>query len=297
MCVSRTMKKFNFAITLLFLLLFIQVNHTQASQGHMYEESITAYSRVNGETYRWEMTREFLIKDYKFSNGIVDNQSQRIATINLLADTQRGQLQTIVQPTYGANFDAQGTFNGNGDLLELDFSILYFRDTTLNFTSINNPLGAKTRNALAKVNALQYDITATTQFYSANIQYYEYQNLTKDLTRLRVNTEISTKNYNDGRIERSAIHMVKRLPDASIIFEYDHTIQEKSIFQRYWNYLDQPYLWVPIRLLAVFLLVFSYIKLHKFVVKRGITIVQTYGKEIKLVEPEDASGNEEVTNE
>lgn len=291
------MKKSIFAITLLFLLLFIQVNHTQASQGYMYEEKISSYSRVNGETYRWEMTREFLIKDYKFSNGIVDNQSQRIATINLLADTQRGQLETIAQPTYGANFEVQGTFNANGDLLEFDFSILYFRDTTLNFTSISNPLGAKTRNIFAKVNALQYDITATTQFYSANVQYYEYQNLTKDLTRLRVNTEISTKNYNDGRIERSAVHMVKRMPDASIIFEYDHTIQEKSIIQRYWNYLDQPYLWVPLRLLAIFLLVLIYIKLHKIVVKRGITIVQTYGKEIKLVdkEPENSSENEETT--
>ncbi|MHA2253152.1 MAG: hypothetical protein ACXAD7_22510, partial [Candidatus Kariarchaeaceae archaeon] len=101
------------------------------------------------------------------------------------------------------------------------------------------------------------------KFVTVNLEYYEYQTINSKIKRLRVNTELSANNENDGRVIKSAIHINKR-DGKTVIFDYNWNIQEVSKVYRYYNLLDQPFLQVPYQLGAVLLIIFLYNRILRY---------------------------------
>lgn len=269
-----------------FFFSLITVQPTIAADGHLYEETINSITRVDGEYFRWTETREFLIIDYH----PITTDDTRQMEIRLQDSTQNGRIETITQPLKIANFELTPVLNPDESPLAYLWDIFLFRDVD-NPSLTTSPLDDVIRSAFSKSEQRVFDLDSTNLFFSVNLQHFEKDNTT-DSKRIMVNTELSTKNFKDGRIEKSAVHLKKVDDDGNTIFEYSFEIQEKSTVQRYLNYLDQPSLYVPLQIASVLLLVYIYVRAHKYWNNNEIMIIKAKGKKvtIELIDnPDDES--------
>ncbi|MCE7735186.1 MAG: hypothetical protein GPJ54_09935 [Candidatus Heimdallarchaeota archaeon] len=280
-----------FFIILAFGLLTVQP--TIAAEGNLYEETITAITRIDGEFFRWTETREFLIINY---NQITTNSSKEME-IQLQEKSQNGRIATITQPLKITNFELTTVENIDGTPKAYLWDIYLFRDVE-NPNLALSPLDSVIRTAYAESEQRVFDLDSTKLFFSVNLQHFE-QDESGDVERYQVNTELSTKNYEDGRIEKAAVHIKKVDSDDNTVFEYSLEIQEKSIIQRYLNYLDQPSFFVPLIIGAVLLAVYLYIRIHKYWVENEIKIIRGKGKKItvELIDPPVESPETDDTSE
>lgn len=249
---------------------------TIAADGNLYEETITSITRVDGEYFRWTETREFLIVDY---NLITTNDSKKME-IRLQDKSQNGRIETITQPLKITNFELTADLNIDGTPRAYLWDVYLFRDVE-NPNLALSPLDSGIRVAYAEAEQRVFDLESTELFFSVNLQHFE-QDVSGDVERYRVNTELSTKNYEDGRIEKVSIHLKKVDSDDNTVFEYSLEIQEKSTIQRYLNYLDQPSLFVPLQIGAVLFAVYLYIRIHRYWVENEIKIIKGKGKKISI---------------
>jgi len=249
---------------------------TFAAKGYLYEETITTITRVDGEYFRWTETREFLIVEY---NPITINNT-KLMEIQLQDKSQTGRIETITQPLKIANFELTPFYNLDTSPFTYLWEVYLFRDVD-NPNLETSPLDNTIRTAYAKSEQRVFDLDSTKLFFSVNLQHFE-QDESGDVEIYKVNTELSTKNYKDGRVEKSAIHMKKIDSDENLVFEFNLEIQEKSDVQRYLNYLDQPSWIVPLQIVVVFILVYAYIRLHRYWVANEITIIRGKGKRITI---------------
>lgn len=288
------MKSQSIIFFIIFTLGLLTVQPTVAADGNLYEETITSITRVDGEYFRWTESREFLIVDY---NPITTNDSKEMA-IKLQDKSQNGRIETIFQPLKITNFELTKVLNIDGTPRAYLWDIYLFRDIE-NPNLALSPLDSVIRTAYAESEQRVFDLESTELFFSVNLQHFE-QDESGDVERYQVNTELSTKNYEDGRIEKAAIHIKKVDSDDNTVFEYSLEIQEKSIIQRYLNYLDQPSFFVPLQIGAVLLAVYAYIRAHRYWVENEIKIIRGKGKKItiELIDPpienldsEDSSEN------
>lgn len=278
------MKILPIIILSLLLASFMLFQSVNVADGHLYEERISAFHRYQGETFRWETTREFLIVDYSILTTNISTSME----IELLHNTQRGQIETIIQPLKTSNFELTKILNDDGTPLEYSWEIYLFRDSDpINVISFK--LDNSIRSAFINKDQRTFDIKSTTEFFSVNLQHVEYQFIDGKSEQYQVNTELSTKNYKDGRIEKSAVHLRKVNDKDEVVFEYDLEIQEKSIVQRYINALDQPAWKVPFQLGGILLLVYVYIQLHKYWIENDFRIIRGKGKIITIEIEEEAN--------
>ncbi|MCH8906795.1 MAG: hypothetical protein IH840_06875 [Candidatus Heimdallarchaeota archaeon] len=283
--------RFRKLLCILFFVSLLLVIPTSADRGHLYTESIDAYSRIEGETLRWTSKREFLIRDYNFYNVSISPDYDKNVDVEVLHDTNHGQYEILTQPAKKANFNLIATFRDDGRVLDFAWDMYYFRDT--NHPTLETlPLDTEIRDNFRIPGNRKYDLDSTNLFFSINLQYNEYLDIEGDVVEVKVNTELGTKNYADGRIERSSIHIVKRLADSTVIFEYNWVYQEVSSVLRYFNFIDQPFLEVPAIFAAVALIIYVYIKFNRFISKYGIKIVKT-----KTGDGSDQSSLEETAKE
>ncbi len=249
------------------------INEVNADNGILYKETIKSNSRISGETLRWETNREFLLENYEFEELNVSGEIIKVAKINLLSNTQNGQYEEIIQPLKAANFELLALLHSDGTVSEFRWEMFLFRD--INDPAISyDPFDNDIRSNFTKfAGHKRFDLDSNLNFLSVNLEYFEYHSIDGKLKRLRVNTELSTNNADDGRILKSAIHIVKRDGD-EILSVYDWNIQEVNTFYRYFNYLDQPYLLVPYQIGAVLLIIFVYLIIHSYWKKNNFRIVR-----------------------
>jgi hypothetical protein len=250
-------------ISLLLLIFIIQfIIPVNASDGIIYKETIDSYARINGETLRWESSREFVLRDYKFSETVIDNETVSFVEMEILYDTQRGQIETVIEPMKPANFELLARFLPNGSVLEYTWDMFLFRDND-HPSVIGDPFDDNVRSNFTIAGHRRFDRVSSSKFLSVNLEYFEFQTINYVVKKLRVNTELSANNVDNGRTKKTSIHMIKRDGD-TILFEYNWNIQEVSILYRYLNLLDQPYLLVPYQIGAVFLLIFVYERFRRY---------------------------------
>lgn len=275
------MKILPIIILLLIVASLFLIQSETGADGYLYEERTNSFIRISGETFRWSSSREFLIVDYT----ILTTNETKTVEIDLLDNSQRGQVETITQPLKTTNFEFTKLLNEDGSPLEYSWDIYLFRDTDPDLVR-SNSFDTSIRTAFNGNKQRVFDIKSTTEFFSVNLQHYENQSINGKWEEFQVNTEISTKNYKNGRIEKSAVHLRKVNDKAEVVFEFDFEIQEKSKLQRYLNYFDQPALKVPFQIGIVLLLVYLYIRSHKYWVENDIRIIKGKGK-IITIEYED----------
>ncbi len=141
---------------------------TIATDGNLYEETITGITRVDGETYRWTETREFLIVDY---NPITTNGSRKME-IQLQDKSQNGRIETIIQPLKIANFELTADLNIDGTPRVYLWDIYLFRDVE-NPNLALSPLDTAIRVAYADAEQRVFDLDSTELFFSVNLQHFE----------------------------------------------------------------------------------------------------------------------------
>jgi len=203
--------------------------------------------------------------------------------MEIVVDNQNGQYEMVIEPLLGMNFELEILLLHNGDVSEFRWEMFLFRSKDLyqGFT-----------NAFFAYDNRHFDLENEEDFFTVNLEYTEYHNSSGNIRALSVNTELSSKNNGDGRTTRTAIHMIKRVKN-EIIFEYNWIINQVSSLSRYLNFLDQPYLWVPLQLASVFLLIFIYLRVRKFWVNNDIRIIRGKNKIITI----EQIDNEETDNE
>ncbi|MHA2276894.1 MAG: hypothetical protein ACXAC2_14070 [Candidatus Kariarchaeaceae archaeon] len=281
------MKSSSLLFLILFSSVFLAVQPVKATDGYLYEETISGITRVDNEYFRWTEEREFLIIDYTPQSI---NGSKEIL-ITLQDSSQRGRIETIVQPYLEVNFELTQILNSDNSPLEYNWDMYLFRNTS---KGDNYFLSSAIRSGFAKSEQRLFDLDTENLFFSVNLQHYEFEGGLNS-KRYQVNTELSTKNHADGRIEKTAIHLKKVDNDDNTVFEYSWEIQEKSTFQRYLNYLDQPSLVVPLQIALALLIVYIYIRVHKYWTENEIKIIKGKGKVI-TIETTDIPEDTELTD-
>ncbi|MHA2253151.1 MAG: hypothetical protein ACXAD7_22505, partial [Candidatus Kariarchaeaceae archaeon] len=127
--------RYHLLIFSLLMLNFVSVIPVEGVSGIVYKETLETSARIDGETFTWEMSREFVLKDYTFID-LVDNGTLTPAVkMEILYDTQRGQIETIIEPLKAANFELTPTFLDNGSVLDYTWDMFLFRD--VNHPSVN----------------------------------------------------------------------------------------------------------------------------------------------------------------
>ena len=139
----------------------------------------------------------------------------------------------------------------------------------------NDPFIPVDTTILTKGDNIRFDLENTKTVFSVSLQYYEYHSIDNKLERIKVNTELNSDIYKDGRLKRSAVHIIKQDSAEKIIFDYNHSVKEVDKIYRLFNYFDQPFLWVPLLISIPFLLIFTYIKITGYIRYYGIKIVKT----------------------
>lgn len=261
------MKRELILLILLCNFLFVPIHASETNI--MYKEKINSYSIYDGEAYRWENTREFLFAGF---NTGTNNDSEPIANIDVMDDSTASVIHTIVEPYLPMNFRSNPTYNSTGSLLFIEWDIYITRDGVSGNAGFD-PFTSEDISFFTNNGHRRYDLISNTTFFSVNLQYYEYQNISEGITeKIKVNAELSTNNLENGRIVRTALHIIKRRSNSDIIFDYSHSIQEVSKIADFFNIIDQPRLAVLYKLSIVFILIFIYIRIVKYIQKHEIKI-------------------------
>jgi len=241
----------------------VSIVPVEGVSGIVYKETLETYSRIDGETFRTEKSREFILDDYSFIELNDNGTITPAVEMEILYDTQRGQVESIIEPLKAANFELTPTFLENGSVSDYSWDMFLFRD--VNHPSVNgDPFDDEIRTNFTRIDGhRRFDLVSDEKFVSVNLEYYEYQMINSKMKRLRVNTELSSNNELDGRVIKSAIHIIKR-DGKTVIFDYNWNIQEVSTVYRYYNLLDQPFLLVPYQLGAVVFIIFLYSRILRY---------------------------------
>ena len=115
-----------------------------------------------------------------------------------------------------------------------------------------------------------FDLVVSSSEFTVALEYFEFQLIGDRIEKLKVNTELSTDNYDSGLVFRTNIHIIKRDSQNDIIYDYSQSIQESNLLSRSINLLDIPILWVPFQFFMIIGLVYLYIKINDFLKKLKI---------------------------
>ncbi len=277
------MKKL-FLFSLLIVSLMILPPVTAERDNIMYIETIDSYSRVDGRTYKWNMEREFTISDYSV---YLDNNTEKMANIVMMDDSEYGLPHNVSQPYKAFNFNPTARYLDNGSIEAIEWEMFFVRDFEAGGKGSDPFDKDSVKLFTGNADHRRYDVKSNTTFFTANLQYLERLNIDTDdeLEILKVNTEVSTNNREDGYIIRSAIHIIKRDANQDIVFEYSRSIQMVDKLSEFINIFDQPALYVPFKLGIILAFVFAYIKASKLYKKYDISIKKKSDEE-KIKEDE-----------
>ena len=81
------------------------------------------------------------------------------------------------------------------------------------------------------------------------------------------------------------------MPDGEILFDYNYSFNEVDDINNLLNLIDQPILWVPAKLGAVFLAVYMYIRVMRWYRESDYEFVKIT-KELELGENENGEKSE-----
>ncbi len=263
---------------LLFSLILISIVPTSAGNNQiMYKEEISSFTRTDGATYRWESSREFVFMNYTKTPIVWRGKNTTGVNLYMLDKSNYGQPENVIQPFLPLNFAMNASFLDNGSLSDIEWQMFMMRDITdVKATKNLDPFDYSDIYILTRGNNRRYDLRNSEDYFSVNLEYFELvRNTAGNLMKLRVNTDLSTNNDENGLIIRSAIHIIKRDSKSRVVYEYNLMISRVSDMYRLFNYLDQPFMIVPYKLTAIFLVVYIYMKVSKYIMDNRIRIVKT----------------------
>jgi len=265
------MRKLPLIVFLVLIIAMSSVSQSTAAVNHLYREKIDAYSRLDGETLRWNLKREFAIDNYDLVPR-TNNSTPLYMRYDINNESTNGLYHTETQKLDKTNFFANYEFRTDGRLKVIDWKVKLFR---LN-SSCCEPFPIDLRDVLtdSTYNNQRYDLILEADHFSIALEYYEFHVIDGNVQKVRVNTELVTDNYNDGRVYRTALNIVKRDSNGDILFKYKHDIKEVTKLGRTINLLDQPLLWVPLDLAAVFLVIYIYIRIVRYWKENNYRIIK-----------------------
>lgn len=255
-----------FFVTFIFLLI---IPISGEEQRILYVEQIDAYANIDGEIYRWDSEREFAYYGHSLEK---DENGTTMAKLRMEDDGNYGQVKELVVDYKAANFDLQAEYLPNGSLSEITWEIIMIRDFK-DGSDGGEPFDKFMYDTVFKNGGRRYDIKSNATYFSVNLLYSEYINVTgSGLKEVKTSTELGTNNEADGTIIRSTIHIIKRDENSKILYDFNKSVQMVSTIRSVFNIFDQPFLWVPIRYLFVFLLIILYRRMNNYLKTHKITI-------------------------
>jgi hypothetical protein len=235
---------------------------------HLYIEEITGYHRFNGETMRIDQKREFAIQDY-FLYNVSDDY---FANVTMIDDSQNGVVHLVQEEVRKINFIPTASFWPNGSLFNVDWEFNIFRIPK----PFSNPFEADISPLFfdSRLGHRRFDQFVESNYFSLALEHFEFHMIEGEMVKLRVNTEFATDNHEDGRSYKTALHIIKRTPDGTILYDYNYSSKEANRIYDFFNLFDQPFFWVPVRLGAVFALVYLYMRVVRWYESGAIKIVR-----------------------
>ena len=259
-------------LTLNFIFIFLILTFTSptySAVNNLYEEEISGYYEVSNEILRFDTKREFTISQYDTYNLELSGQNIPYVNISLIDDTTKGNLENIIQQIKYTNFIPTVNYNLDGSINSIEWDMNLFR---LNKSSQANPFDPPVGNIFnnGSLNHRMFDLVVSSSEFTVALEYFEFQLIGDRIEKLKVNTELSTDNYDSGLVFRTNIHIIKRDSQNDIIYDYSQSIQESNLLSRSINLLDIPFLWVPFQFFMIIGLVYLYIKINDFLKKLKI---------------------------
>ena len=240
-----------------------------------YNETFNGYSRINGQNYRWDSEREFLLVSYDQTKINVSGDLERALDLVILDDSTTGQPEHVVQIFKPLNFVMEIIFLENGSFAEIKWDMQIYRDIKDASIPAGDPFTYVETLVLTLPGHRRFDLRNTEEFFSVNLEYDELlENVDGDIVKYKVNADLSTNNDETGRATRTSIHIIKRDLSQNIVFEYSRKIQEVTIVHEIANYLDQTFIIIPLQALSMFAFVFAYIKIHRYIKENNIKIIK-----------------------
>lgn len=240
-----------------------------------YKETFEGYSRIDGQNYRFDSEREFLLVSYETTRINVSGDLERALDLTILDDSTTGQPEHVVQIFKPVNFVMETIFLDNGSLAEIKWDIQMYRDIQDGSIPAGDPFTYIETLILTLPGHKRFDLRNTVDYFSVNLEYYELiQNAAGELVKLKVNADLSTNNDDTGRATRTSLHLIKRDLSKNIVFEYSRKIQEVTVVHEISNYLDQTFIRIPLQVISMFAFVYVYIRAHKYIKQNNIKIIK-----------------------
>jgi hypothetical protein len=262
-----------FLIVIITLTIPIQAEQNEVNV--FYKETFEGFSRINGQNYRWDSEREFLLVSWEPIHINISGSLVKALDLVMLDDTTTGQPEHVIQEFSPLNFVMNTKFLENGTFAEITWDILMYRNLQDSSVPSGDPFTYEENLILTLPNHKRFDLRNTMQFFSVNLEYYEIiENVDGDLVKLKVNTDLATNNDETGRATRTSIHIIKRDLSQNVVFEYSRMIQEVTTVHVVTNYLDQTFIRVPLQVLSMFAFVYVYARVYRYVKENNIKIIK-----------------------
>ncbi len=240
-----------------------------------YKETIDGYSRIDGQNYRWDSEREFLLVSFDQTRINVSGDLKRALDLVILDDSTTGQPEHVIQIYKPLNFVMETIFLDNGTFAEIKWDMQLFRDLQDSSVPSGDPFTYTETLILTLPGHRRFDLRNSEEFFSVNLEYYEIlENSDGDLVKLQVNADLSTNNDETGRATTTSVHIIKRDLSQNVVFEYSRKIQEVTTIHEIANYLDQTFIIIPLQVLSMFAFVYAYMRIYNYVKKNNIKIIK-----------------------
>lgn len=258
-------------ISFVFIISMFILNFDNVNDSWTYTISSNGYTRYNGLTYKIDESREISLLSYDFIN-----QSGKISVNYRYLETDAYGYPLFVQENvYRTNFISavQFTNSTHDQISNIKYSFQLFR-----INAQDRGLYNEAQSDLIDNSFDRYNIEFTPIFFNVNLAYYEFHNEGGHDIKLKVHVELSTRNYEDGRVYYSAAHIIKRDLDKNIISEVSYVLQEENTIQKYGRMFQQPNLEVPYIFTLTIVIIIAY---HDIVNYISTNKIKLFHKEIK----------------